>query len=298
MLFQGTKKYAARRNSLNLPPANQSFMNRLAILPLFILGIISGHLSAQNALLQSLSPRSHALGKSGLNFTDINSLWTNQAGLARLEELTLIGQVEQRFLLAELNQVAAGGVLPTFSGVFGLNLRSFGTADYRETGAGLAYARKLSDRLRIGGQLHWSQISISEYGSRSLFNLDFGLQAELLPKLWAAAHVRNAIRQQIFEREYTPGLFSAGLFYTAGDKVQIFVDLVKDIDFPADLRVGIEYNPAKAIFLRIGSSTAPGTWSFGFGLPVLNHFTFDFAAAHHPYLGFTPSAGLIYRKKK
>jgi len=273
-------------------------MNRFSFLFALVCGLCFSKLPAQNALLQAISPRSNGLGKTSLNFTDLHSLFGNQAGLAAIETFGVLGVVEQRFLLADLNQAAFGAALPTFSGVFGLSLRNFGTADYRETGAGLAYARKLSDRLRIGGQLNWAQLSISEYGSRSLFNLDIGIQAELLPKLWAAAQVRNAIRQQVLEGEYTPTVFSAGLAYVVGEKVMLFTELYKDIDFPADLRVGIEYNPSKTIYLRAGMNTAPGGWSFGFGLPVFQNLTFDCAAAYHPYLGFTPSAGLAYRKKK
>ena len=273
-------------------------MNRFRTILFFVLAICYQCLQGQNALLAPISPRSNAMGKTSLNFTDLHSLFGNQAGLAKLETFGVMGMVEQRYLLAELNHAAFGAALPTFSGVFGLTLRNFGTGDYRETGAGLAYARKLSDRLRIGGQLNWSQISISEYGNRSLFNLDFGIQAELLPKLWAAAQVRNAIRQQLLDGEYTPTVFSAGLSYAVGDKVMLFTELYKDIDFPADMRIGIEYNPSKAIYLRAGVNTAPGGWSFGFGLPVFQNLVFDCAAAYHPYLGFTPSAGLAFRKKK
>lgn len=284
--------------SLVLPPAKFIFMNRFCITLVLVLGWFVQFSFGQNALLAPVSPRSNGLGKSSLSFTDLHSLFGNQAGLAGVETLGAIGVVEQRFLLADLSQAAFGAALPTFSGVFGLSLRSFGTADYRETGAGLAYARKLSDRLRIGGQLNWAQLSISEYGSRSLFNLDIGIQAEVLPKLWAAAQVRNAIRQKLLDREYTPTVFSAGLAYAVGEKVMLFTEVYKDIDFPADVRVGIEYNPSKAIYLRAGMNTAPGGWSFGFGLPVFQNLTFDCAASYHPYLGFTPSAGLAFRKKK
>lgn len=273
-------------------------MNRFSFIFVLLGGLCLCKLPAQNALLKAISPRSNGLGKTSLNFTDLHSLFGNQAGLAEVETFGALGVVEQRYLLADLNQAAFGAALPTFSGVFGLTLRNFGTADYRETGAGLAYARKLSERLRIGGQLHWAQLNISEYGSRSLFNLDIGIQAELLPKLWAAAQVRNAIRQQVLDGEYTPTVFSAGLAYAIGEKVMLFTELYKDIDFPADMRVGIEYNPSKTIYLRAGMNTAPGGWSFGFGLPIFQNLTFDCAAAYHPYLGFTPSAGLAYRKKQ
>ena len=273
-------------------------MNRFISIVAIVLGVIFQSLQAQNAILLPISPRSSGMGKTSLNFTDVHSLFGNQAGMAAVEEFGALGMVEQRFLLADLRQAAIGAVLPTFSGVFGLSLRNFGTLDYRESGVGVAYARKLSDRLRIGGQLHWAQISLAEYGNRSFFNLDFGVQAELLPNLWAAAQVRNAIRQEVLTREYTPTVFSAGLAYPLGEKVSLQVELVKDIDFPADLRFGMEYNPSKLIFLRAGINTAPGGWSFGFGLPILKNLVFDCAAAYHPYLGFTPSAGIAYRKKK
>lgn len=284
--------------SLVLPPAKFNFMNRFSLSFALVFGVFTQCLLAQNALLAPVSPRSNGLGKTSLNFTDLHSLLGNQAGLAEVETFGLLSAIDQRFLLGDLNQAAFGAALPTFSGVFGLTLRSFGTADYREIGAGLVYARKLSEYLRIGGQLHWAQLGISEYGSRSLFNLDIGLQAELLPKLWAGAQVRNAIRQQVLDGEYTPMAFSAGLAYTVADKIVVFTELYKDIDFPADVRIGIEYNPSKTVYLRGGMNTSPGGWSFGFGLPVFQNLAFDCAVAYHPYLGFTPSAGLAYRKKK
>ena len=86
----------------------------------------------------SSSARSNGLGKTNLNFTDANSLFGNQAGLAGIEELSAMGYVEQRFLLADLNHAAIGAAMPTFSGVFGLTLRNFGTADYQENQIGVA----------------------------------------------------------------------------------------------------------------------------------------------------------------
>jgi hypothetical protein len=255
-------------------------------------------LAAQTGLTGHTTARSLAMGSTGLNYTDANALFSNQAGIAKIKSITAIASAQNRFGIAALNSFSGGAAYPTLAGVFGVSIQNFGYAAYREQAFQLAYGRQLSERISLGGQIGYQQIIIPEYGSIGRLNIAVGLQAELLPKLQMAAYVRNPIRQRLTQKEYTPSVLSVGFAYQPTAQFLLQGEVVKDIDYPVDIRIGFEYHPISAFWFRGGITTAIETWSFGLGFPLLEHFKVDLAAAYHPYLGFSPTISFVYRKKE
>ncbi len=254
-------------------------------------------LLAQNGLTGISTARATGMGNTGLNFSDANALFSNQAGLGKIRTISAIASAQNRFGIAALNSYSAGAAYPTLSGVFGVSVQNFGYAAYREQAFNLAYGRLLSERISLGGQIGYQQIVIPEYGSIGRLNIAVGIQAELLPKLQLAALVRNPVRQTISQKEYTPSVLSIGFAYQPTDKLLLQGEVIKDIDYPVDIRIGFEYHPVSAFWFRGGVTTAIETWSFGAGFPLFEAFQVDLAAAYHPYLGFSPTLSFVYRKK-
>lgn len=67
----------------------------------------------------------------------------------------------------------------------------------------------------------------------------------------------------------------------------------KDIDHPARIKAGIEYQIADVLHLRGGVATNPSQYSFGVGLNV-QHLKIDIASSYHQILGFTPGLSVNY----
>ncbi|WBM73695.1 hypothetical protein [Saprospira grandis] len=259
-------------------------------------------LFAQQGQPQSAAARGAALGNASVAFTDINAAYSNQAGLAFLEELSFSAYGERRFLAEGLNSFlfAAAYPLENNQGTFGLTLNYFGFSAYNEQKIGLAYARKLSERFALGVQLDYLGIRIPTYGSANSFTFELGLTAKISEELTLAAHVYNPVHAKLGQLdERLPALFNLGLAYHPSEKVGIYAALEKDIyNQPFGAKAGIEYQAHKIFKLRAGMQLSDlSQLSFGLGLD-LDELQIDLATAYHQVLGFTPSFALSYRLQK
>ncbi|HKK78887.1 MAG TPA: hypothetical protein VJ933_04630, partial [Phaeodactylibacter sp.] len=160
--------------------------------------------TAQNGVPPVGGARAAGMGYTGATFGDINALFTNQAGLANVDNTTATAFGEQRFLLSELGSYSFGLALPTTSGTFGLSLNYFGFEGYNEQRIGLAYGKRLFDKLSIGAQALVLNTQIPEYGNRAAVTFELGFLVTLLPELQLGVHAYSPIRVRVVESEYLP----------------------------------------------------------------------------------------------
>jgi len=238
------------------------------------------------------------MGNAHLTLVDLWNVRGNQAGLAALEHPTAGAYYQQHWLSGDLAMQGLAFALPVGKGCFAVNGSAFGKADlFSEQQFGLAYAMKLSDNFRVGVQLDYLNIRFGEnYGSTNAVTAQAGLQAKLSDQLWIGAHLYNPTQAKIggpYE-EKTPAVFGAGIGYTFNDQVLLCVQADKDIDRDAQYRVGIEYRPVKALFVRTGVSTGPVQAHFGAGVRM-GTVEIDLAVAARSQLGITPMFNLNYR---
>ncbi len=260
---------------------------------IFILSIFfSISIYAQNGATNSTGVRSNGVGNASVSFTDLNSIFNNQAGLAELENMGFLLSAEQRFLISDLNNFGAGFAMPTYSGTFGVSVHYFGFEDFNQSKIGLAYARKLMDKLSVGIQFDMLSTQISEYGNKNLFTFEVGVQSELIENLLLGFHLYNPVKLEIIEDEFLPTIIRAGATYTASKKLKLHTELEKDFDFPFIFKGGVEYELADDFCLRVGVQTNPTALSFGLGYQMKNGLRFDLASNYHQELGFTPSIGI------
>lgn len=269
-----------------------------AMSSLWLLMLLPSMLLAQSSAPSSAGASGAALGNATIAFTDINSAFANQAGLAQIETVTATAFAEQRFLLRELQTVAAAVALPTASGTFGLTLQHFGVEAFREQQFGLAYARPLTENMSIGTRVLLLHTSIPEYGSRTNFTFELGFLTQLLPELRLGAHLYSPMRVELAAGEHLPTIFRLGLAYLPSERVMLTAEIEKDIDFPARTKVGVAYKLVEQVHLRTGMATNPVNIAFGLGYQLKNGLTFDLASVYHQWLGFTPTASLVFQQKK
>lgn len=239
--------------------------------------------------------RSFAMGGAGLTFTDIHAAWTNPAGLAELRGPSGAAYVEQRFGLEELRgaSLVAGVEVP--NGGVGILVHTFGYATYREQQVGVAYGIALSDVLRIGVQLSGFNWSIEGYGNRWLIGGSVGVQTAVADNFDVALRVSNPVRQDIVEGTELPSLLAIGLNYRPNPAIQLLAEVEKDIDFPARVRMGLDYKVLEEIQLRIGLATDPALISLGLSYRVLPALQLDAGFQYNSILGVSPAFGLVYQ---
>lgn len=253
---------------------------------------------AQNSATIPAGARGAGMANASATFTDIYSAFSNQAGLAYLDQLTATAFAERRFLLSDLQSISAAVALPTRSGTFALTLNHFGFEAFNEQKFGLGYARKLMDGLSLGAQVLVLNTSIPGYGNKMNVTLELGVLSQLLPKLQLGVHVYSPMQLELADGENLPTIFKIGIGYLPSEKLTCTAEVEKDIAYPARTKFGIEYEAVEQLSIRTGIATNPTTIAFGAGYQLNNGLALDITSSYHQTLGFTPTVGFSYQFKK
>ena len=252
---------------------------------------------AQNGLPQNAGARGGAMANASVTFSDIQSIFSNQAGLGYLEEISFSIYGERRFINADgINAFQFGFAYPDQRiGTFGLSVNYFGFSLYNEQKIGLSYSRKLFKRMSIGAQFNYLGTRFNDgiYGSAHNFTFEAGILVKVSKQFNIGAHVFSPARIELSNGDVIPSLFKLGMSYMQSDKLMINAELEKDLENPFNAKFGIEYHPLDALFIRAGFSSAPLNASFGFGV-LVKGLKLDVFSAYHIQLGFTPGVSVSY----
>jgi hypothetical protein len=126
---------------------------------------------------QHYDAKSNALSGCGLMQNSVWSNFTNQAGLAEINQFAIGVGTENSFRIKELSIHTAVFALPVNGGVFGLNVTYTGFDLYNESKIGLAFAKKLSDDFNVGIQVDYLGIYVAE-GTNNHNNFTFEIGAQ------------------------------------------------------------------------------------------------------------------------
>ena len=269
-------------------------LKQLSLLGLLTFGLLLGNLEAQNGTPAAGGARGIAMGNTGLGFNDINAIFSNQAGLANLKEIEATVFGEQRFNLSEIKLVNAGVAIPTSAGVFGLTVGYFGFDQFNEQKIGLAYARRLSSRVSLSGQIDYLNTRIPEYGNKGQLTFELGVQSTLLKNLSIGAHIYSPVKVKINEDYVIPSIYKLGAMYQPSEKVLLTMEVEKDIDYPVVFKGGVEYMAAPGFYLRAGAGSNPTLMSFGLGYNK-DQVKIDVASGYHLDLGFMPALSASFQ---
>lgn len=236
-----------------------------------------------------------ATGLTGVVMQDAWSLQANPAGLAALRKPVISGAFESKFEDAGLSEKSAVFAYPVKQNVFGLSFRNYGFSAYNEQKAGFAYAKRFGNSLFAALSFNYYQLKIPKYGKAQSFTVEAGLQYRATEKLLIGAHIANPNRNG-YDNQVSaviPVLSEFGLAYRVNTYLSINSAFVKELNSPADARLGLEYYPAEWFALRGGFSANPLRQFVGFGLKY-QKLGLDVAASSHPILGYSPQVALSY----
>jgi hypothetical protein len=240
--------------------------------------------------------RSAGMGFSSAMVADFWSVNNNQAGMAFFGKTAAGAYFENRYMVKEAGTQAGGFTLNTKHGVFGVTVAYSGDANFNNTKAGLAYALKLGNNFSAGVQLDYIGTTLGEeYGKKSNITFDAGIMIRITKELMFGAHTFNPMHVKLsdYNDERIPTILNAGFGYTFSEKLLLTAEAYKNSEFPMEFRSGVEYKIAHVAYARVGITTNPGRYTFGFGLELKN-FTLDFSSSVHSQLGYSPQVSLQY----
>lgn len=238
--------------------------------------------------------RSSAMGSASVAISDFWSVHNNQAGLAGFTSTAAGIYFENQYMLKELSRKSLAFVLPSRTGVFGVSYNNFGSVLYNESKIGLAFARRFGGNFSAGIQLDYLKTHLSEnYGNRSAFTFEAGLQARVNKNLVIGVHVFNPLNVKLsgITEERIPAIVRIGAGYNFSEALLLTGEIEKNIDLKTRIKSGVEYKVVKQAFVRAGITTNPTTYSFGFGLD-LKKLKIDFSSTVHQVLGYSPQLSI------
>ena len=270
-------------------------MKKIYLILLFLIPLSSG--AANDNYL--FGGRAASMGNAAVTLFDLWAASHNQAGLARIENITAGVYMENRYLIPELNFGAGAVAMPAAGGVFGLSFTHFGYSLYTENKIGLAYSRLLGEKFSVGVQLNYHHLSIGEdYGSKHNVSVELGMIYEIIDNLHIGFHLFNPTKSKVaeYDNERIPTIMRGGFSYTFSDQVIFVFETEKDINLDAVYKAGLEYRVIDPLYLRIGIGTRPVSNSFGFGIE-LGNLKLDLSSSYHHILGYSPQFSMIYEFK-
>lgn len=254
--------------------------------------VISLNTSAQ-LFVQSQGGRSAAMGGVITLLQDDYSPMNNQAGLAFDTTYSVAVSATRRFWLAEMGENSLGVSIPVGNGAFGIATSYNGFSDYNHMLVGVGYGLKLSDKIGIGVQIDYLNQRVTEYGSQNAFTFEAGVQAQILPTLWMAAHVFNPmkVKSGFYANQYYSNELAWGLSYLPSRNVTIAAEIVNKDFEQFGFRAGLEYYPVSSIALRAGANENEITFGAGWRWKQLQ---LDLSSSYHRFLGISPTGSIVY----
>lgn len=241
--------------------------------------------------------RVSGLANSGVVLTDLWSNYHNQAGLSRVEDLTLGFHYENKHVVSQYGLHAVALAIPVNRGTIGASISFYGYSKYNESKISLAFGKPFGEKFSAGIQLDLLNIYQAEdYGNRTTLAVEAGILAEPVKNLFIGAHVYNPTMSSYhtFEPEEVPTIFQVGAGYYFTEKLLIVIETEKDLKQRPVFQGGVEYHLIKSIFARFGLSTYEmSSYSFGVGF-VYKGIKADFAFSQHREIGYTPHISLSY----
>ncbi len=246
---------------------------------------------------RSTGARSIGMAGTGVALIGAESIFLNQAAMAKVSGLTFLTVYESKFFLKEFSFEAIGAIVPSSLGSFGLSYSRFGKVLYRENKAGIAYSRRFSDFLSAGVQFSYLSNVLPE-NRDPFYSVTFegGLLLSISDRLSGAVHFFNPFGSTINTpngKIKIPWAFRIGEAWKVSPQLLWCVEAEKKQQTNWVIRTGLEYYPVETVAFRIGASGNPFRPTGGMGFHF-RKFVFDIGFSYHGNLGYSPTAGISY----
>lgn len=239
--------------------------------------------------------RQVALSHSDIGLADdAFSIFNNPAGLAQLNRREIgLYYSPAPFGFNQLANIYASYHEPTIIGSFAVGFMNYGFDLYKENKISIAYANNVTNNFLLGATVSYQSVSIKNYGSTGTLLVNIGGLFFIQNNLRLGFAFNNITRATYSNyKNQIPIVFSTGLSYTLESNISINTAVIKELDLPASLRFGIEYNLLNYLDLRLGVSNMPRSFSSGIGINY-SFVQLDYAVFTHQDLGLTHQVGLI-----
>jgi hypothetical protein len=177
----------------------------------------------------------------------------------------------------------------------GIELQRAGLDAYIEQQFRAAYGRRLGEKILLGVHAQYLRVSAQEYGAVGGISGGLSMLAEPMPRCWFGARLQHPLGAQLAGRRL-PARLQLGAAWRSSDAFLLLLETDKELERPAQVKVGAEYAPNAAARIRLGIRGAPTRTAFGIGFRLKNGVSLDAGAEWHPNLGLTTAFMVSWQK--
>ncbi|TAH27531.1 MAG: hypothetical protein EAZ07_01250 [Cytophagales bacterium] len=239
--------------------------------------------------------KSMAMAGASVANQDEYAFSNNPAGAASCKILNISFLVQNKFMVSNMNSLALLTVFPVHKNIsLGVNFHKFGDLYYSEQRIGIGLASNIKN-VSLGTQFHVLQVRMDEVSTQWTWIGEFGGIASISEKIKWGAHVWNLNNASLATKRKSelPVLLRTGVSYQPIQKVQVNIEISKQIDYNPSLNVGLEYMIIRWMALRTGVNTALSKICIGFGV-VQKKWKLDYAINSSSRLGYSHQFSLTW----
>lgn len=214
-----------------------------------------------------------------------HSFFYNPAGLS----INTSNQVAASFYApADLPRLATLGLQANYN-LKGFHVATgidhFGDKLYQENKLGVAVAKKI-DRVALGLKFSYLNASVENISSQSTPVLEFGLIANVHPKVNFGFHAFNLTGAKLFLSQNIPTVLRFGGSFSPIEQVSVNAEIERIFNEYYTFKGGLEYLIRPFLAIRSGLNSKLQTSHFGLGF-IGRQWQIDVALHTHPSLGIS-----------
>lgn len=262
---------------------------------LFSLLLTGVFLCVQTKASNTFGARASALAGNAVTQIDVFAAANNPAAAAFLTRSSIGFYYQNKYLFAELNEAHTSFVFLRKIGTFSSSLGFQGYKAFNETNGSFSYSRKFGSKISAGLGIKYHHLAIQENGSKNLISAQISLYYQALERLDIGLTINNPIKQKISpnSKESLSSFLALGLAYHPSEQLLLALQVSKDLKYPFNVCLGIEYEVHKLIKARLGLGMNPFLVSGGIGFQ-LNQMDISVSSSWDQQLGFSPQLSLAY----
>ncbi|BDD10134.1 hypothetical protein FUAX_25660 [Fulvitalea axinellae] len=231
----------------------------------------------------------------------IYSTVANPAGLAGTRNWTTMAGLHSPFGINDLNSYFLSGATGIGKASAGLSVRSSGTAQFRNSSAGLTLAHQVGE-IAIGGRGGVSQLSVDGKGTRFSWEFAFGGIYSITKNIEISAYASNPTVPEFDFETAIPAesRMEFALAYKPARNLTFGAAVFRENSF-GKFETGYTFETlykwqGKA-YAYLGKNTLRDTLGGGFGISVMGQ-EFHYGTTHHTSLGFSHSLFIVINLKR
>jgi len=256
-------------------------------------------LVGQQGISSNQGAKSYSLGGISTVIDASDALFNNFSNIIDSSDFNVLFSSANRFGLSELTSVSLGIHKKVNKlGHFGLSISDYGLDSYSDQNISLKYARSLSSKMNISGELGINRLTIEEYGSKTNFVYKVGLLLKLNDDLDFGVLLSNPEKTSIHPTTQIISALSIGIKYNVSEKAYVFSEISKELEEGINGRIGLQYIIHPRFSLQAGYSTLDGQTGCGFSYKLLKKIFLDTSVRYHSLLGLSPAVSLKFRSQK